>query len=219
MFKRWALMLVLMVSASSFAQEIERIEVGLAFGLSGFNASNPIGNSTLSWTGNNVGFYLYTDGGKEFIPAATDIVTSFTTMTDNSAGGVAAAFFDTGTFSITSYNAGSMVLQLCGTLDWYDEAESADDALFGKGIVTVDTCFIDPVFFEGAEWAYNPAYANKSGVNVTTVDITPEGLENYQSDFTSNNVTFVIYADPTQIPEPMTMSLLALGALGFLRRR
>ncbi|MBN2211569.1 MAG: PEP-CTERM sorting domain-containing protein [Sedimentisphaerales bacterium] len=212
----FALLLVAGVnSVQGQPQEIEKIVVTLATGLSAaFTEAEPDADSTLTWTGNDIDIVLYGDGGSEWYPDSTTLSASWTNMVDNSGS----ARFTAGTWSLVSTDGGSEVLNLSGTLAWYTEDPTGDNSAFGRGVFNVAPGYsVDVGYFGGAQWGFNPAYPNQSGVDATTSGITvlpPETLPySYQEDWTGPNLTLLIWADPTQIPEPATLGLLGLGGV------
>lgn len=162
---------------------------------------------------------------------------SFTLDQDVSAGGEAAAWFDVdgGTWSVDFYdsNYGSNpVLTIPGTVynsapfnGQYYEYE-ADDAgtQIGKMWVVVDesSMVMDPTWYADTfgtgtlDWGDD----NIAGL-LANVDLDGnQNMSDYDTDsYTSTNgLTVTIYADQSEVPEPMTIALLGLGGV-LLRRR
>ena len=208
-----------------YGTAVEKIEVALGYGgNSAFDAKDPLSTSELTW-GDGSGAIVWKDTGADFTADDCDIAGSFSTMTDNSGGGVASALFLSGTWNITlyDYDEGLLindwkVLSVGGTLDWYQELETDADELTGSGIVTPTSVWLDPLhpFFSSTEWGWGSDH--KSGVIALTTGLSLDPAD-YKTDFTGNSLTLVIYADSSVIPEPATMVLLGLGAMAVLRRR
>jgi len=207
------------------ANVVQKIEVTIAYGGDTiFDARDPLDTSQLTWQGGS-GAVVLKDTGSMFMATDCDIAASFSTMADNSAGGVASAKFYTGSWNVTLYDYvdGDLVndfevMALGGTLSWYTEVETNPDEMTGVGIVNPETWWVDfdhPFFGGGVEWGMGPN--GKSGISAQTSGLSLDPA-NYAVDFTGDSLTLVIFADSTYIPEPATMLLLGIGAL-FCRRR
>lgn len=172
------------------------------------------------WSQN--GAYVYMEDGSDVYFNNTDVQISVTAMTDNSAGdGVAKARFETGIWSISlndPADPGNEVLALGGTVDWYTEDEINFNAPYGKALVTLDPLQteIDAGFWGDATWG---STNGKSWFEVFFAGASPAPLEDYDTDWGSTNVTSILWADTSTIPEPITLVLLSAGAVGLLRKR
>ena len=208
------------------ADVVEKIEITIAFGGDTiFDAQDPASSSQLSWQ-NGSGAMVWKDTDPNpFMADDCAIVGNFSSMTDNSGGGIASARFNSGAWEVSLYDAEGLlandylVMRVGGTLDWYNESETGDDELTGVGIVTVDDFWIDsgPAFFGSSPvWGAGPD--GKSGIQAQTSLLSLDPAD-YATDFTADSLTLVIFADSSYMPEPATVTLLALGALAGLRRR
>jgi hypothetical protein len=212
-------LLVGFLAANVFADQIDAkyIEVGTVTGVtSSFNA----GTKTLSFNYGQGGF-LYSDTGEEFPFAASEMIANFTGVVDHSAGGIAYASSNSGTWSLKLFQpAGNEVLNISGTLEWFTEEETIPDHLFGRGhIVPTAVNLIDKRILGGADLVWQTDEDGHSALNTNTISITPAPLTNFKSDFSSPNVEVMIWASgDNMMPEPITLVLLTLGGL-FIRKR
>jgi len=210
--------LVLLLSNAAPAQ-LAKIEIIFAMGLtSSFDADGGIGANGLQTLVSTNGAYVYTDD--IYAPpmqfAASDILCTFEETTDTSSGGIAGAWFDSGAWQIKIFDSASaLVLDMSGTVDWYDELETAANAVDGRGIVSIGSIYLAGEL-TGHQWG---STNGKSGLISSIVNAQPQPLTNYQTDWSSNNVMMLLYADSSVIPEPATIMLLGLGAVGLLGRK
>jgi len=219
----WVFGVVVLVagwSAVASAADIAKIEVTVVTGISGsFDANGgPTLDGQLSWGGGSGGAIYMDDFITTYEFDDSDIVANFSSLVDQSSGGIAKARFNTGTWTFQLYSAGNLVVDLAGTTDWYDELETDVSKLEGRGVVTPTYVAIDQTYFggPGVDW---DSPSGKSGFVSITTGLTPDPA-NYQADFNGSSVTLIIYADSSYIPEPATMSLLVLGGVaGLLRRK
>lgn len=201
------------------------IELVQDFGASaGFDA----GTQTITWSGGVDGWLMTSDG--QFVPFSAlpgfescPVNASFTIMTDTSSGGLASARFTSGAWDISVIANGVTVASLAGSVVGnYNETETGvdTDALNGRAIVVVDSSnfnqsYWSPLVGGTIDWDGVGELAGIIG------DITlPYGtnIQDYSTSYISENVIVTLLADESQIPEPATMGLLALGGL-LLRRK
>ncbi|OQA03833.1 MAG: hypothetical protein BWY69_00220 [Planctomycetes bacterium ADurb.Bin401] len=226
MFKKIVLLLiVLMVSQFVLAAEMQQIRIAvdavLGFGLfSDYTASAP---RTQALRSTNGAMVFFNEAVEAIAFSHSNIWADFTNVTERSSGGLASATFSTGSWQIQLFSPADdhLVFDISGTVDWYREDESSDysNTVNGIGKVTLgEIAYVDPLFFGGAIWGSSDG---KSAITTTITGATQGGgnLINYQSDWASDNVTIVVWADSSMaVPEPATMCLLALGGL-LLRKR
>jgi len=207
-------------SAVASAADLAMIEVTVATGLSSsFDANGgPTLNGQLSWLGGSGGVIYMDDFTTTYSFDDSNIVADFSSLVDQSSGGMAKARFNTGTWSIQFYSGSNLVMDLAGTTDWYDEMETDVSKLEGRGVVTPTSVWIHPTYFggSGVDW---DSPDGKSGFVTIETGLTPDPA-NYQADFNGSSLTLIIYADSSYIPEPATLLLLGLGGVaGLLRRK
>jgi hypothetical protein len=148
-------------------------------------------------------------------------------VTDNSSGTVAAASFDTGSFDIvffamTDPTKSTPLADLSGVLFpgyTYEEAEQEENPtkLYGAAPIRLTTWNVP-----GYVWAEDVGPAGAmGGLTATTTNLFSNwgNIDDYAADWWSTNTIVTILADESGIPEPMTIALLGLGALGLLRKR
>lgn len=209
---------VLLVSSVASAQ-LTKIEIVFAMGLSSdFDADAGSGGNGLQTLQSTNGAYVYTDDiyAPPISFATSDILATFEDTTDTSGGGVASAEFGSGAWQIQLFDSDSqLVMDMSGTVDWYDELETADNAVDGRGILTLGSVSLGGEL-TGHDWA---STNGKSGLLTSIVNAQPSPLTSYQTDWSSNNVMLMLYADSSTIPEPATIMLLGLGAVVLARRR
>ncbi len=123
-------------------------------------------------------------------------------LADDSAGGIASGRFDSGTLAVRNAAAEDL---LSGELVSLQLTEVTDegDLLAGSGLFKVTGGVLEEAF--GQAWGE---------VVQITFEIDPADIADFTTDFTGvSNITL------TPIPEPATLTLLAIGALAVLGRR
>jgi hypothetical protein len=216
-------LVLLFLSVSATAQEITEIELIFAPGMhSQFNAGTGVQHMQ-SFNGAHV--YDDTGAHYSFTQAGQIINADFTGGQDSSAGGVASASFEGGSWLVQLYYNSAMVLKVSGGISWYDEFEKSPDAVHGEGHITVNW---SDVWFDSAYWGTGIAWgAGADGKSAIKTDLLAADqpanggvLLDYASNWTSPNARVFIYADSSNVvPEPATITLLGLGALTLVRRK
>jgi len=211
--------LICFASASQAILTVSEVEL---VQVTGATTSYDAGSGTLTWSAGAAGALLTSDYDYASFDTAS-ISATITGGSDASSGGNAAASFSGGTWAMT-LGGGLGQVNLAGSVIFYDEEETADDSLGGIGIVTVDTATFDLSFFGGLwsipgiqmQWGDGDGLA---GMVSQTLFAPGYGLTDYNSDFSSDNLSVALVADETSVPEPMTVILLGLGALSLRKRR
>ena len=205
--------------------DIAGLNLGMVYGFGMFSDFDADGGdgSGLQTIATNNGAYIFYDNMTMRYFDDTDIGASFTEMVDQSVPGSAKAHFEVGEWHVKLYDPCSpgtetVVFQLGGAVLWYKEVETDENVVDGSGVVTLDPCqtYVDPIWFGGASWASTDG---KSGLQTMISNILPVPLEDYATDWASTNVTTIVWADASIIPEPITLVLLSAGAIGLLRKR
>ncbi|MGA2914735.1 MAG: PEP-CTERM sorting domain-containing protein [Sedimentisphaerales bacterium] len=193
-----------------------------------FDASPP---GTITWSGGVDGWLMTEMGNFQFYSWApgfesAPVTAEFTLITDLSSGGQAKARFAAGSWTMGVIASGytDPVAYLAGHIQGnYNEMATnppEGTALEGRAIAIVDTATFNdaywtlaigtPICWEGIGQA--------AGIIANISLDEGKGIQNYQSDYSSNNVIVTLYADPSVVPEPATIALLTLGGL-LLRKR
>jgi len=210
---------VVLLASSVASAQLTKIEIVFAMGLtSDFDADAGSSGNGLQTLQSTNGAYVYTDDiyAPPISFSTSDILATFEDTTDTSSGDVASAEFGSGALHLQLFDAlDNVVMDMSATVDWYDELETADNAVDGRGILTLGSVTLGGELL-GHDWASDNG---KSGVLTSIVNAQPQPLTNYQTDWSSNNVMLMLYADSSQIPEPATIMLLGLGAVVLARRR
>jgi len=188
------------------------MEINILLGVTGnFNATA----ETLAWS-NGVEIYVLDDEGMLYGPYGVDVSSTFTGGQDTSAGGNASAYFTAGNWSVLVKDGTTNIMTIAGNLSSnYTEGETGPGSLYGGAIANVSSITVhDPSYF-GPTVSFDGG--NTIGIAATT--LLANDIDDYLSDWSSENVIINLLADESLIPEPATMTLLGLGALGLLRKR
>ncbi len=171
---------------------------------------------------------LMDDAGGQYYFDDVEFDATFSPAHDTSSGGQARAWFEVGTWSMTFihsvFPAEGYTATISGTLwgssTWVEEETDIDtDFLLGKGFVSVNTA--DFLFDDGsgavsfAQWQGD----SLGGLMTQTSLEYGAGITDFLSDYNSENVDIFLYADETLIPEPVSVLLLGLGAIGAICRK
>jgi hypothetical protein len=209
---------VVLLACSVASAQITQIDVLVTMGMeSDFDADAGSGGNGLQTLMSTNGASVRMDDEEVISFATSDVLATFEDMTDTSSGGVASAEFGSGAWSIQIFDSGSqLVLDMSGTVDWYDEIESTNNGVTGTGIVTL----VGSVSLGGELLGHDWASTNgKSGLFSGLSNAQPQPLTSYQTDWSSGFVWMTLYADSSVVPEPATIMLLGLGAVVLARRR
>jgi hypothetical protein len=174
----------------------------------------------LVWSNGGYATVRY-EGGTQRYRVTVDA--TWSDLTDLSQpGGPAKASFGAGSFMATFFyltDPGKLtpIASAGGSLYSsfsFNELETVENPseLYGAAVVKLTSW--DVPGFTWIEGLNAPA-----GLTATTSNISPSNIVNYQSDWNSNNTIVTLLADESGIPEPATVCLLGLGALGLLRKR
>lgn len=223
-----AVILAVFVSLSyADPMEIEGVKIVLQQTL-GVAADFDAASGIITWSGGVDGWFMTEAGDFQFLSSApgfesAPVTAEFSLITDLSSGGQAKARFAAGSWSIGVIANGNSVANLTGHVQGnYNEMETGPetDALEGRAVAIVDTATFDNTYWESAiGYAISWEAAGSAAGMIANIALD-EGanIQNYQSDYSSNNVIVTLYADESMVPEPATMALFALGGL-FLRKR
>jgi len=219
------LCIVLLLSASVYADTIEALGIDIAQVMgasSGYNA----GTGIITWSGGAAGWILTDNDTFYFFDSIVniDITAGISGITDTSSGGVASASFSTALWNINLTISGyaNPVASISGHLySNYVETEVDTDMLEGRAVVVVDAANFDNAYWtavlgQPVEWN---GVGDLAGIIANTTLPNGTNYQSYAQSYTSDNLIVTLYADETQIPEPATIAILALGALGMISRR
>jgi PEP-CTERM motif len=174
----------------------------------------------LTWSNGGVATLYYATGSAIF---RVNVDATFDNMTDTSLNGLASAVFASGSFTVNFYALSdqSKTTSLGSTTgqfwpSWtYKESEilESPSKLYGSVPMELTSWTL-------SGYAWSGGLNTEGGLTATTTNINNNGnISDYQSNWSSSNTVVRVLADATGIPEPATMCLLGLGALGLIRRK
>jgi len=219
--------LVLVASTAADIVTIEEIdlEVHQIDNIS-VNSDYDASTGELTWSQGGIAT-LYHDQGSDIYRVVVGAV--WGGVTDLSADGHAAASFATGSFDITLYAMSdpgktNPLGNMSGELfpGWsYLEGETNEETgegtishLYGAAPMRLTVWDVN-----GYDWSEN--LGDMGGITASTSNLfnTWADIDDYQSDWWSDNTIVTLLADETGIPEPATIALLGLGALAVIRKK
>ncbi len=210
------LMLVCGVGFTFASNVVSIIELGIdgAY-FTGLDPDNGTGSLTWSSTGGTA--IAYVDDTALPTIFTSDVTMNFTNGFDTS-GSLASAKFLAGTWSVDIKLGALTIATFSGVLSspYFEEAtDVSGESLVGGAVATIGVSTIfDNSYFDGFASIGTPDIGIKG---FTSFD-PGQGISDYQSDWTADNIIVELVADEGAIPEPMTLGLLGLGAV-LLRKR
>jgi hypothetical protein len=185
------------------------------------NSSFDAATGTLTWSNGGIATLYYDTGNSKY---RVTVDATMSGITDTSQNDTASASFSSCTFTINFYSLSDTQKQtsigyLSGDLyPGYQYSESAiqenPTQLYGSAIVQLAD-------FSFSGYAWSKAMGAKDGLAATTSNLFGNwgNIDNYQSDWASNNTIVKLVANATGIPEPASILLLSLGGLALIRKR
>ena len=218
--------IVLLFSAQVlYAETIEALGIDIAQAM-GASSGYDAGTGTITWSGGAAGWMMTDNGTFHFFDSIVniDIAAAINGVTDLSSGGVASASFSSALWNINLTISGYAipVASISGHLSSnYVETEVDTDMLEGRAVVVVDSATFNDAYWTavlGQPITWN-GVGDLAGIIANTALPDGTNYQSYAQSYTSDNLIVTLYADENQVPEPATIAILALGALGMISRR
>lgn len=212
-----------MLVSVSQAGFVDGIKIELA-SISGATSSYDHTTNTTSWS-NGASGWIMSEGYEATGFTSAAITGTFSGAVDTSSGGLASAIFNTGTWTM-SLTKGGLQVDITGSIVGnYVETEGKlqEGHIDGRAVVIVETAtftFGDYFGNGSAQLNWKGGTGSQAGL---IADITlPNGstFGDYDTEsYNSTNTTITLWADEGVVPEPASLCLLGLGAVGLLKRR
>lgn len=200
-----------------FAATINYVEFGLA---QGGTAVYDASAGTIAWSGGASGKLRLIDDSYIYFNQSDGASVTIAGSVSGAPGSGSSISMTNLAFTLTFAPYGQTVnssIVISGALSSgaaYDEKiggiTGSGATLSGKALVDVGANLINGPLGESFEWVQ--PYGSSLGTSIIGV----KNFTNYSQDYTTNNLRIWVEG---QIPEPATMSLLAIGALGMLMKR
>ena len=218
----FVLFAMLMGSGVANGMAITKVEIAQAIPVTLSYAS---GSGVLSYDENSGAQAQVTfDDSSIEIFTSVDIMSVHNLSADTSSGGEASGSFLTGSISVQlstplGVNPGSDVtsITLGGTMDWFNlQANNGlpNPTMNGEGVFTLTSNTVSSVM--GIVWGDQ---GGKSAVRTTHQSLQPSHPADLSGDISATSGSLTVFASDPMIPEPVSVALLGLGGIAFLRRR
>ncbi|MEN6386466.1 MAG: PEP-CTERM sorting domain-containing protein [Phycisphaerales bacterium] len=223
--KKFIIAVIIVLSSVSFVNA-EIAQIGLDISqILGASAAYNAGTKDSTWSGGADGWFLTDTGTFAFFSTcginSVTVNATIYDLIDTSHDGIASAVSNTANWNICLKAGSTQIAYFAGQLSGnYNEVEVSKDMLEGRAVVTINEAEFNNDFlskFMDGCLVWNGG--NLAGI-IANIAL-PEGTnyQSYATGYSSNNMILTLYADETQIPEPATLTMLALGALSLIRRK